>query len=162
MNKINVNINVDSVDMKSLFNADAIEMNKNLNLSNNSSVTTNQNLNTALTETLDISAVNKETETLSLTNNQANNPQVSNFSPNSYSDKDNADKQIEELRADNDRLINQLDETSKQSEFRAQSQSASQSTVTNFDILKRLSNLERQVFGSKLDESALDTDTESN
>ncbi|HIT24142.1 MAG TPA: hypothetical protein IAD45_06970, partial [Candidatus Faecimonas intestinavium] len=49
MNKINVNINVDSVDMKSLFNADAIEMNKNLNLSNNSSVTTNQNLNTALT-----------------------------------------------------------------------------------------------------------------
>ena len=89
MNKINVNINVDSVDMKSLFNADAIEMNKNLNLSNNSSVTTNQNLNTALTETLDISAVNKETETLSLTNNQANNPQVSNFSPNSYSDKDN-------------------------------------------------------------------------
>lgn len=89
MNKINVNINVDNVDMKSLFNADAIEMNKNLNLSNNSSVTTNQNLNTALTETLDISAVNKETETLSLTNNQANNPQVSNFSPNSYSDKDN-------------------------------------------------------------------------
>ena len=70
--------------------------------------------------------------------------------------------EIEELRADNDRLINQLDETSKQSEFRAQSQSASQSTVTNFDILKRLSNLERQVFGSKLDESALDTDTESN
>lgn len=89
MNKINVNINVDNVDMKSLFNADAIEMNKNLNLSNNSSVTTNQNLNTPLTETLDISAVNKETETLSLTNNQANNPQVSNFSPNSYSDKDN-------------------------------------------------------------------------
>lgn len=89
MNKINVNINVDSVDMKSLFNADAIEMNKNLNLSNNSSVTTNQNLNTALTETLDISAVNKETETLSLTNNQVNNPQVSNFSPNTYSDKDN-------------------------------------------------------------------------
>lgn len=89
MNKINVNINVDSVGMKSLFNADAIEMNKNLNLSNNSSVTTNQNLNTALTETLDISAVNKETETLSLTNNQANNPQVSNFSPNTYSDKDN-------------------------------------------------------------------------
>lgn len=89
MNKINVNINVDSVDMKSLFNADAIEMNKNLNLSNNSSVTTNQNLNTPLTETLDISVANKEEETLSLTNNQANNPQVSNFSPNSYSDKDN-------------------------------------------------------------------------
>ena len=61
--------------------------------------------------------------------------------------------EIDELKADNDRLINELDETSKQSDFRAQSQSASQSTVTNFDILKRLSNLERQVFGSKLDEA---------
>lgn len=59
--------------------------------------------------------------------------------------------EIEELRADNDRLIEQLDETSKQSDLRAQNQNASQSTVTNFDILKRLSNLERHVFGSKLD-----------
>lgn len=62
--------------------------------------------------------------------------------------------EIDELKADNDRLIKELDETSKQSDLRAQSQSASQSTVTNFDILKRLSNLERQVFGSKLDENS--------
>ncbi len=59
--------------------------------------------------------------------------------------------EIEELRADNDRLIEQLDETSKQSDLRAQSQNSNQATVTNFDILKRLSNLERHVFGSKLD-----------
>jgi DivIVA domain-containing protein len=61
--------------------------------------------------------------------------------------------EIEELKEDNDRLIAELDETSKQSDMRAQSQSSGQSTVTNFDILKRLSNLERQVFGSKLDDS---------
>lgn len=60
--------------------------------------------------------------------------------------------EIDELKADNDRLINQLDEKSKQSDLRAQNHNVSQSTVTNFDILKRLSNLERQVFGSKLDE----------
>lgn len=64
--------------------------------------------------------------------------------------------EIEDLKDDNDRLIAELDETSKQSDMRAQSQNASQSTVTNFDILKRLSNLERQVFGSKLDEDELD------
>lgn len=66
--------------------------------------------------------------------------------------------EIEELKADNDRLINDLDETSKQSDLRAQSQNSSQSTVTNFDILKRLSNLERQVFGSKLDEESANSD----
>lgn len=60
--------------------------------------------------------------------------------------------EIDELKADNDRLIKELDETSKQSDLRAQSQGTNQSTVTNFDILKRLSNLERHVFGSKLDE----------
>ena len=66
--------------------------------------------------------------------------------------------EIDELKADNDRLINELDETSKQSDFRAQSQNSNQSTVTNFDILKRLSNLERQVFGSKLDDAGSEQD----
>lgn len=59
--------------------------------------------------------------------------------------------EIDELRADNDRLIEQLDDISKESDLRAQNQSSNQSTVTNFDILKRISNLERHVFGSKLD-----------
>ena len=66
--------------------------------------------------------------------------------------------EIDGLKADVDRLIEDLDESSKQSDVRAQSQSANQSTVTNFDILKRLSNLERHVFGSKLDEDLEDTD----
>jgi len=60
--------------------------------------------------------------------------------------------EIDELKEEVERLVEELDETSKQSDLRAQSQGTSQSTVTNFDILKRLSNLERHVFGSKLDE----------
>ena len=60
--------------------------------------------------------------------------------------------EIDDLKLEVERLVVELDETSKQSDFRAQSQGSNQSTVTNFDILKRLSNLERHVFGSKLDE----------
>lgn len=60
--------------------------------------------------------------------------------------------EIEELKMEVERLVEELDETSKQSDYRVQSQGTNQSTVTNFDILKRLSNLERHVFGSKLDE----------
>lgn len=65
--------------------------------------------------------------------------------------------EIDELKSDVDRLIEDLDESTKQSDFRAQSQGAGQANVTNFDILKRLSNLERHVFGSKLDEDEEDT-----
>lgn len=60
--------------------------------------------------------------------------------------------EIDDLKLEVERLVVELDETSKQSDFRVQGQSSNQSTVTNFDILKRLSNLERHVFGSKLDE----------
>ncbi len=61
--------------------------------------------------------------------------------------------EIEELTGQVEELVEELDEISKQSEIRAQSQSTSQSSVTNFDVLKRLSNLERHVFGSKLEDS---------
>ena len=64
--------------------------------------------------------------------------------------------ELEELKEQVEYLVEELDESSKQSELRAQSQNTSQSSVTNFDILKRLSNLERHVFGSKLE----DTDNE--
>lgn len=60
--------------------------------------------------------------------------------------------EIDGLKEEVNRLIEELDETSKESDLRAQNQSTNQSTVTNFDILKRLSNLERHVFGSKLDQ----------
>lgn len=61
--------------------------------------------------------------------------------------------EIEELKEQVENLIVDLDESSKQSSLRAQNQSTNQTSVTNFDILKRLSNLERHVFDSKLEES---------
>lgn len=62
-------------------------------------------------------------------------------------------KEISSLKSENERLHTKLDESSKQ-QMTTQTTSSSQSnaTATNFDILKRLSNLERHVFGSKLTE----------
>ena len=48
--------------------------------------------------------------------------------------------------------MDKLDEFSKQVAAKPQGQNSNGSSVTNFDILKRLSNLERHVFGSKLDD----------
>jgi DivIVA domain-containing protein len=53
-------------------------------------------------------------------------------------------QEIEELQQENLRLKKQLEESS-----RRQTPQAAVGT-TNFDILKRLSNLEKHVFGSKL------------
>lgn len=50
---------------------------------------------------------------------------------------------IEELQQENLRLKKQLDDATKK-------QSQTFANTTNFDILKRLSNLEKHVFGSKL------------
>jgi DivIVA domain-containing protein len=52
-------------------------------------------------------------------------------------------QEVEELQQENMRLRKQLEEASK----RPATQTAG---TTNFDILKRLSNLEKHVFGSKL------------
>ena len=52
-------------------------------------------------------------------------------------------QEIEELQQENMRLRKQLEEASK----RPATQTAG---TTNFEILKRLSNLEKHVFGSKL------------
>ncbi len=54
-------------------------------------------------------------------------------------------QEIEELQQENMRLKRQVDESSK----RPQAPTTTAGT-TNFDILKRLSNLEKHVFGSKL------------
>ncbi|AGX05236.1 MULTISPECIES: cell division regulator GpsB [Bacillaceae] len=53
-------------------------------------------------------------------------------------------QEIEDLQQENLRLKKQLDEASRRP---ASTQTAG---TTNFDILKRLSNLEKHVFGSKL------------
>lgn len=55
-------------------------------------------------------------------------------------------QEIEELQQENLRLKKQLEETSR----RATQQPAQPAGTTNFDILKRLSNLEKHVFGNKL------------
>ena len=52
-------------------------------------------------------------------------------------------QEIEDLRQENMRLRRQVEETPRK-------QPAQQTGTTNFDILKRLSNLEKHVFGSKL------------
>jgi DivIVA domain-containing protein len=62
---------------------------------------------------------------------------------------------IEELQKENLRLKKQLEKASKadapaMSRFQAQPTSQPQPAVTNYDILKRLSNLEKHVFGDKL------------
>lgn len=66
-------------------------------------------------------------------------------------DYDNFQKEIEQLKAENDRLLDKVDEQAKQMSTQSSSSNQTNSTVSNFDILKRLSNLERHVFGSKLD-----------
>ncbi|MCD7033418.1 cell division regulator GpsB [Metabacillus sp. GX 13764] len=53
-------------------------------------------------------------------------------------------QEIEEMQQENLRLKKQLEEAHKKQPAPAQT------NTTNFDILKRLSNLEKHVFGSKL------------
>ena len=59
--------------------------------------------------------------------------------------------EIEELKMEVERLVEELEKL-QNNQIKSTKSRTSQSTVTNFDILKRLSNLERHVFGSKLDE----------
>ncbi|EFI84579.1 Guiding PBP1-shuttling protein [Listeria grayi] len=63
-------------------------------------------------------------------------------------------QEIETLREENIRLVQALDETPKRSAS-SQVDSAPVQPVgtTNFDILKRLSNLEKHVFGNKLNDN---------
>lgn len=58
-------------------------------------------------------------------------------------DYDNFNKIIKELQDENERLKKELEMMKKQ-------QSSQYVGNTNFDILKRLSNLEKHVFGNKL------------
>lgn len=58
-------------------------------------------------------------------------------------------QETENLKQENERLRQEL-ESAEQQKPQTQTQPA---TNTNYDILKRLSNLEKHVFGNKLDES---------
>ena len=71
-------------------------------------------------------------------------------------DYDTYNKEIERLNDENERLRAKVDELNRQVEVGSSmsNQTASRqpvSNATNMDILKRLSNLERRVFGSQLD-----------
>ncbi|WP_071847233.1 cell division regulator GpsB [Alkalibacterium sp. 20] len=67
-------------------------------------------------------------------------------------DYDAFQKEIEQLKTENDRLLDKVDEQSKQMTTQSSNSGQTKSNVSNFDILKRLSNLERHVFGSKLED----------
>lgn len=79
-------------------------------------------------------------------------------------DYDTFNKEVSRLNDENERLRAKVDELNRQVEVGASmaSQTTSRqpvSSATNMDILKRLSNLERRVFGSQLDGSESDNDS---
>ena len=80
--------------------------------------------------------------------------EVDEFLDNIMKDYETFNKEILALQEENDRLnakINQLNK-SQAVMSKIQPESQKSQTVTNFDILKRLSNHEKEVFGKKLDQ----------
>ena len=77
-------------------------------------------------------------------------------------DYDTFQKEISFLQAENERLLTKVDELSRQATVSKANRSSnvSSSGVTNFDILKRLSNLEKHVFDSKLEEGNYSTSSQ--
>ena len=77
-------------------------------------------------------------------------------------DYDTFQKEISFLQAENERLLTKVDELSRQATVSKANRSSnvSSSGVTNFDILKRLSNLEKHVFDSKLEEDSYSTSSQ--
>ena len=80
---------------------------------------------------------------------------VDSFLVDVIKDYDAFNKEVTRLQDENDRLKAKVDELNRQVEVGSSISSrsaASQpvSSATNMDILKRLSNLERRVFGSQL------------
>lgn len=89
-----------------------------------------------------------------------NQQEVDEFLDIIIRDYDAFAQEIADLKAENERLIERIDTLSAQQEAspaevtHAETTETIQATpnnsVTNFDILKRISNLERHVFGNKL------------
>jgi len=73
-----------------------------------------------------------------------NQDDVDLFLDDIIQDYETFEKIVATLRAENKRLKEELEDTPKRQV------AAPSSGTTNFDILKRLSNLEKHVFGSKL------------
>ena len=80
--------------------------------------------------------------------------EVDEFLDNVIKDYEAYNKELLSLQEENSRLMAKLDQLSKAQQTPRVAQEVPKSAaVTNFDILKRLSNLEREVFGKKLDET---------
>lgn len=68
-------------------------------------------------------------------------------------------KELNLLKEDNERLQSKVEQLTRAKETMGRTQKETpkaQSSATNFDILKRLSNLEKEVFGKKLEEDTKD------
>ncbi|MEY8662049.1 cell division regulator GpsB [Ligilactobacillus faecis] len=64
-------------------------------------------------------------------------------------------KEVQRLQMENDRLVSKVDELTKQVAVGNSGQTTRPTTnVANMDVLKRLSNLERHVFGAQLDDES--------
>lgn len=92
---------------------------------------------------------------------------VDSFLDDVIKDYDTFNKEVQRLQDENDRLKAKVDELNRQvevgSSIGSHTPSASQpvSNATNMDILKRLSNLERRVFGSQLGQDGEDNSNDS-
>lgn len=84
--------------------------------------------------------------------------EVDEFLDNIIKDYENYSKQLLALQEENDKLSAKVAQLSKNQGAAPsrpqQTETPKSAAVTNFDILKRLSNLEREVFGKKLDAQA--------
>lgn len=81
--------------------------------------------------------------------------EVDEFLDGVIKDYEAYNKEVLTLQEENDRLNAKIAQLSKNQATGSRSQTestAKSQTVTNFDILKRLSNLEKEVFGKKLDQ----------
>ncbi len=79
--------------------------------------------------------------------------EVDEFLDQVIKDYESYNKEILTLQEENDRLNAKVAQLTKSQAIssRVQQEAPKSQTVTNFDILKRLSNLEKEVFGKKLD-----------
>ncbi|MGX6977841.1 cell division regulator GpsB [Vagococcus elongatus] len=79
--------------------------------------------------------------------------EVDEFLDDVIKDYEQFNREVLDLKEENQRLISKVDQLTKSTETlsRIRQETPKQaSPATNFDILKRLSNLEKEVFGSKL------------
>ncbi len=82
--------------------------------------------------------------------------EVDEFLDGIIKDYETFNRELLELREENHRLVAKVDQLTKSTESLTRMRQETPKTVntaTNFDILKRLSNLEKEVFGNRLVES---------